>query len=255
MTALSTSPLLRLPLELRLPIYHFALDQTGEYLPSRKSLSLLQTCRQIYIEARLIPYSYITVSIKHFDEYNYDKRDEMNAPSGIRLLRRLLPWQRRAVSLEVLLILPSFTTDFETNWSTFRNLCNEAGLRLKVLSVTACEGDSWDGAALEKFPFTKFSELLLHPKLRVTYRCTKSARPLPDAYVEMLEGNKELPRADAGRDNSGNVSLKMFVGVGHLTEERPCQFLQARGVPVEDPACRSTYVQLVPEFKVLQTDW
>ena len=256
MTALLTSPLFQLPLELRLPIYHFALDRDGEDLPSRKSLSLLQTCRQIYAEARLIPFSCLTVSLGPYDDYNYDTRHGLNAPGAVELLRRLLPWQRRAVSLEVLSIFPRFTANFATNWSTFRTLCNEAGLRLKELSVTACQQRSyWEEPTLEQFPFSKFSELQLHPRLKVTYRCTKSARPLPDAWVAMLEDLGTLPSADTGRERGGNVSIKVLVAVGREVGYQQRRFLLAKGMTAEYPAWRSRYVQLVPEFQALPTDW
>lgn len=255
MTASSTSALLRLPLELRLSIYQFALSRGGEDLPSRKSLALLHTCRQVYIEARLIPFSCITVSLGPCSD------DEDNAalgiPSAVQLLRCLLPWQRRAVSLEVLSIFPIFTAEFRSNWCTFCTLCNEAGLRLKALSVTACHQSvgSFFEPVLEELPPIRFSVLLLHPRLVVTYRCTKSASPLPDAWVEMLESMGAHPKADTERESGGNISIKMLVSAWDTDGNRPYRFLSAKGVPADSPAWRSRYVQLVPEFKVLQADW
>lgn len=163
----------------------------------------------------------------------------MTAPAAVRLLRCLLPWQRRAVSLEVLSILPEFTPGFRTNWSTFCTLCNEAGLRLKALFLTACQTDGlwhWNCPAPEGFPSTIFSELLLHSRLRVTHRCTKSARPLPDVFVEMLETTRAHAKADTGGECCGSVSIKMLVGVLRVDWNRLCQFLSAKGVPAEYPA-------------------
>ncbi len=87
----------------------------------------------------------------------------------------------------------------------------------------------------------------------MTYRCTKSACPLPDVWVEMLESMGAHPKADT--ESNSNISIKMLVSVWGMDENRLCQFLSAKGVPAEFPAWRSRYVQLVPEFKVLQTDW
>lgn len=254
---LPSSSLLRLPLELKLFIYQYALSRGGEYLPSRKSLCLLQTCRQIYIEARLIPFSGITVSLESRDEFDDLAWFGVSAPPAVELLHRLLPWQRRAVSLEVLCIRPCFLfNNFATNWSTFCNLCNEAGLRLKALSVTtAClSHQHWENPSPKEFRFSRFCELLVHPDIRVTYRCTKSARLLPDPCLEMLENMRTYHKADTGRGNGGSIRINLMLGMPE-DGQRPCEYLSARGVAAEYPAWRSRYVQLVPEFKVLPTDW
>ncbi|RMZ66580.1 tetratricopeptide-like helical [Pyrenophora seminiperda CCB06] len=62
-----TSPLLRLPAELRNKIYNYVFHSPpirpyrdhrvyGAWAYSRRQLSLLQVCRQVYFEARLVPF-------------------------------------------------------------------------------------------------------------------------------------------------------------------------------------------------------
>jgi hypothetical protein len=90
-------------MELRLLIDHPALSRGREDLLSR--CPWLFSPHAVGSTSRLRS-SCITASLGPYDceKYDYDTVTGLTAPAAVRLLRRLRPWHRRAVSLEVLSI-------------------------------------------------------------------------------------------------------------------------------------------------------
>jgi len=176
-----------------------------------------------------------------------------SVPGTLAFLRRLLPLQRGPVSLDLLIYDSSIDERLPNFWSELCNLCNEAGLGLKELFVTAIYGEhNEDVTVLDGFPLTRLTELLLHPDFHVLYGCGNQAAPLPKEYVGVLGNLGKHPRAYTGRESGGSVYMKMYVTTGESLENGG--YLPARGSSEEAQAARIRVVELVPEYKVLLAD-
>lgn len=144
-----SSPLLALPLELRLQIYTYTLalhkppspkiptSNHTALFPDHISTSLLLVNRQIYHEARLLPLSNTFVFTKCFGSSVYSAR---------KFLTRLEDWQRVALrSVVISIVGREIVEDWrrEEGWECIMAMlshCNKVHVKVRLQ-----EGDVWNG--------------------------------------------------------------------------------------------------------------
>ncbi|KAF6231943.1 hypothetical protein HO173_009780 [Letharia columbiana] len=151
----TSSPLLSLPLELRLQIFAHTLSLTPRLKPSfptdtneKRHLfydhvenSLLLVSRQIYQEARLLPFQSNT--------FIFAKTYGSSIVSAIKLLEKLLDWQREAVrSVEIAVVGREIVEGWrrEAGWEAAVRLLSSSKVEARVRIQ---EGDVWIGNGAE----------------------------------------------------------------------------------------------------------
>ncbi|KAA8616782.1 hypothetical protein PtrV1_10083 [Pyrenophora tritici-repentis] len=116
-----TSPLLRLPPELRNKIYTYVIYDCLAYITSGQptaSLNLQLVCRNTYKESRLL-----TFSLNHFWYYSCPFPRGLNTDIAV-LRKRLLPVQLRAIEI---VVVDSMMMRNRLRWMYFRGVEFELG--------------------------------------------------------------------------------------------------------------------------------
>lgn len=153
---MTSSPLLSLPLELRLQIFAHALSLTPRLKPFSATdtiencplfsdhidNSLLLACRQVYHEARLLPFRNNT--------FIFTVIYGSSVVSAVKFLQKLLDWQREALrSVEVAVVGREVVERWrrEAGWEAAVQLLSSSKVKVRV---RVQEGDVWIGDGAER---------------------------------------------------------------------------------------------------------
>lgn len=151
----TSSPLLALPLELRRQIYTHAFSLSPRPEPSSATgltkhpslltdhidTSLLLVCRQMYHEARLLPFQR--------NNFSFSTTGGGSVTSAVRFLQRLADWQREALrSVEIAVVGREVVEGWrrEAGWEVAVHLLSSSKVQVRVWIQ---EGDVWIGDRVE----------------------------------------------------------------------------------------------------------